>query len=88
MSHIKISTYLPDNSPVWVDMPPNSQAPGKIVSAAPQPRSYFVNVLSGQVRRNRSQLCQKDYTDRDKSHFKTTKKWQQLLFKPVVRLEL
>ena len=51
---------LPNNSPVWVDMPPNSQVPGRIVSAAPQPRSYLVNVPSGEVRRNRSQLRQRD----------------------------
>ena len=41
-------------------MPPNGQVPGNIVSAAPQPRSYFVDVPSGQVRRNRSQLRQRD----------------------------
>ena len=51
---------LPNNSPVWVDMQPNSQVPGSIVPAAPQWRSYFVNVPSGQVRRNRSQSRQRD----------------------------
>ena len=51
---------LPDNYPIWVDMPPNGQVPGCIVSAAPQPTSYFVDVPSGQVRRNRFQLRQRD----------------------------
>ena len=56
MSQNKTSTDLPDNSPVWVDMPPNGQIPGNVVTAAPEPRSYIVNVPSRQVRRNRSQL--------------------------------
>ena len=31
---------LPDNSPVWVDMPPmHGQIPGNVVTAAPEPRS-------------------------------------------------
>ena len=41
-------------------MPPNGQVPGNIASVAPQPRSYLVDVLSGQVRRNRFQLHQRD----------------------------
>lgn len=41
---------LPDNFPVWVDMPPNGQAPGNVVSRAPEPRSYYVSVPSGQVK--------------------------------------
>ena len=51
---------LPDNSPVWVDMPPNGQIPGNVVTAAPKPRSYIVSVPSGQVRRNRSQLHERN----------------------------
>ena len=48
---------FPDDSPVWVDMPPsNGQVPGSIVSATPEPRSYLVNIPSGQVRRNRYHL--------------------------------
>ena len=51
---------LPDNSPVWVDMPPNGQIPGNVVTAVQEPRSYIVNVPSGQVRRNRSQLHERN----------------------------
>ena len=35
---------LPNNSPVWVYIPPNSQVPGSFVSAAPHLRSYLVDV--------------------------------------------
>ena len=41
-------------------MPPNSQIPGNVVTAAPEPRSYIVNVPSGQVKRNRSQLHERN----------------------------
>ena len=46
---------LPDNIPVWVSTP-QGQIPGDIVSAAPEPRSYHVEVPSGQVRRNHLHL--------------------------------
>ena len=46
---------LPDNTSVWVSTP-QGQIPGDIVSAAPEPRSYHVEVPSGQVRRNRLHL--------------------------------
>ena len=46
---------LPNNTPVWVSTP-QGQIPGNIVSSAPEPRSYHVEVPSGQVRRNRSHL--------------------------------
>lgn len=46
---------LPDNTPVWVSTP-QGQVSGNIVSAAAEPRSYQVEVPSGQVRRNCSYL--------------------------------
>ena len=46
---------LPNDTPVWVSTP-QGQIPGKITSSAPEPRSYHVEVPSGQVRRNRSHL--------------------------------
>ena len=46
---------LLNNTPVWVSTP-QGQIPGNIVSSAPEPRSYHVEVSSGQVRRNRSHL--------------------------------
>ena len=53
---------LPDNCPVWVDMPPHGQVSGNIVSRASEPRSYNVNVQSGEVRRNRSHLRERNTT--------------------------
>ena len=46
---------LDDDLPVWVNMQ-NGQVPGTIVRQANTPRSYHVNVPSGQVRRNRRDL--------------------------------
>ena len=46
---------LPNGSSVWVDTP-TGQESGKIVGPADSPRSYHVEVPSGEVRRNRSQL--------------------------------
>ena len=60
MSQNKKLPDLPDNSPVWVDMPPNGQIPGNVVTAAPEARSYMVNVPSGQVRKYRSQLHERN----------------------------
>ena len=51
---------LPDDCPVWVDMPPQGQVSGTIISRAPEPRPYNVNVPSGEVRRNRSHLCERN----------------------------
>ena len=63
---------LPDNSSVWVDMPPNGQIPGNVVTAAPEPRSYIVNVPSRQVRRNRSQLCERNCLPPEVIHREST----------------
>ena len=46
---------LDDDLPVWVNMQ-NGQVPGTIVCQANTPRSYHVNVPSGQVRHNRRDL--------------------------------
>lgn len=46
---------LPKNAPVWVDTP-SGQTPGKVVRPSGEPRSYQVEVPSGEVRRNRMQL--------------------------------
>ena len=43
-------------------MPPHGQVSGTLASRAPEPRSYNVSVQSGQVRRNRSQLREKNAT--------------------------
>ena len=43
-------------------MPPHGQVLGNIVSRAPEPRSYNVNVQSGEVRRNWSHLCERNTT--------------------------
>ena len=43
-------------------MPPHGQVSGDIVSRAPEPRSYNVNVRSGEVKRNRSHLCERNTT--------------------------
>lgn len=56
----KTLVELPDNCPVWVDMPPNGQVPGDVVSTVAEPRSYTVRLQSGQVRRNRSQLRERE----------------------------
>ena len=41
-------------------MPPNGQIPGNVVTVAPEPISYIVSVPFGQVRRNRSQLRERN----------------------------
>jgi transposase InsO family protein len=46
---------LPDDAPVWVNTQ-GQQVPGRIITTASTPRSYVVNVPSGQVRRNRTAL--------------------------------
>ena len=56
----KTLVELPDNFPVWVDIPPNGQFPGDVVSTVAEPRSYTVHLQSGQVRRNRSQLRERE----------------------------
>ena len=42
----------PENVTVWVDTR-GHQAPGRILHAADTPRSYLVETLKAQVRRNR-----------------------------------
>ena len=46
---------LPDDTCVWVETP-NGQIPGTIISARPEPRSYRINVPTGETRRNRLHL--------------------------------
>ena len=47
---------LPDKTPVWVATD-NRNVPGRVVQQANTPRSYIIDTQSGEVRRNRSQLC-------------------------------
>jgi len=42
---------LPDNTPIWVDIP-ERQVPGPVSQRANTPRSYLVDTPSGQVCRN------------------------------------
>ena len=44
-----------DNSDVWVSTK-DGTIPGKVVSSAQTPRSYVVEMLTGELRRNRGQL--------------------------------
>ena len=44
---------LPDDTPVWVNTQ-GRQVPGRVITTADTPRSYVVEVPSGQVRRNRA----------------------------------
>ena len=46
---------LPTDTQVWVDTP-NGQIPGRVIEQSQEPRSYRVEVPSGEVRRNRVQL--------------------------------
>ena len=62
---------LPNNTSVWVSTP-QGQIPGNIVSAAQEPRSYHIEVLSEQVRRNRSHLRIRTTLPRSNSKLVTT----------------
>ena len=57
---------------MWVDhdMPPNVK--GNVVKTALEPRSYIVNVTSGQVRRNRSQLHERNCLSPEVIHREST----------------
>ena len=46
---------LPSDSPVWINTPMGLES-GRIIGPAGQPRSYNVEVRSGEVRRNRAHL--------------------------------
>ena len=46
---------IPDNTDVWITTD-GQNTPGKTVRRAEAPRSYIVLTLTGEVRRNRSQL--------------------------------
>jgi len=46
---------LPDDSEVWVTSS-NHPIPGRVVTSADTPRSYFVETPSGQIRRNQQHL--------------------------------
>ena len=52
---VKTLPVLPPDTSVWVDTP-NGQVSGRIVEQTGEPRSYRVDVPSGEVRRNREQL--------------------------------
>lgn len=51
----RVLPMLPEETKVWVDTP-SGQVPGSVVQHADTPRSYHVQVPSGQVRRNRRHL--------------------------------
>ena len=46
---------LPEDHPVWVETR-GRQVPGRISDRANTPRSYIIEIPSGQVRRNRTHL--------------------------------
>ena len=46
---------IPDDTPVWVDSD-NRPVSGRVVTSAETPRSYLVEIPSGQLQRNRIQL--------------------------------
>ena len=47
---------LPNNTPVWVNSQGHQSPAGRIIGPATTPRSYVIEVHSGQVRRNRTNL--------------------------------
>ena len=52
---VKSLPSLPDNTSVWVNTQ-GKQVPGRIIQPDNSPRSYWLNTLSGEVRRNRSDI--------------------------------
>ena len=55
---VRIQPPLLNDLQVWVNTP-NDQVPGRIVEPAPTPRSYRVELPSGEIRRNRLHLREK-----------------------------
>ena len=56
---VKTLPILPPDMSVWVDTP-HGQVSGRVIEQTQEPRSYRVNVPSGEVRRNRVQLRTRD----------------------------
>ena len=58
--------YIPDNTDVWITTD-GQNTPGRTVRRAEEPRSYIVQTITGEVRRNRSQLNINPSTTTDSS---------------------